>query len=156
MVKSVQKPIGAKATAADDGGVTQSEGGRYALRPFPHATVATRPRDSAGRSPGLALRIRTWWQQDRLDDQLAQGVGRVVEDAHQTARHVLEAHRDQLDYVSDILLRRETIEREEFVQLLDGKTEEDVWGVDAPRRGAADRPKRAPTSSDSRAYRQAY
>ena len=45
---------------------------------------------------------------------------------------MLEAHRDQLDYVSDILLRRETIEREEFVQLLDGTTEEDVFGRDAP------------------------
>ncbi len=34
--------------------------------------------------------------------------------------------------MSEILLRRETIEREEFIALLDGKTEEDVFGRDEP------------------------
>jgi hypothetical protein len=63
-----------------------------------------------------------------IDDEIR----RIVEDAHQTARAVLEQHREQLDYVSEILLRRETIEREEFIQLLDGKTEEDVFGRDQP------------------------
>ena len=55
-----------------------------------------------------------------------------MEEAHQTARQVLEQHRDQLDHVSEILLRRETIEREQFIQLLDGKTEEEVFGRDEP------------------------
>ena len=32
--------------------------------------------------------------------------------------------------ISEILLKRETIEKEEFVALLDGKTEEDVFGPD--------------------------
>ena len=45
---------------------------------------------------------------------------------------MLERNRDKLDYVSDILLRRETIEREQFIQLLDGKSEEDVFGPDEP------------------------
>jgi cell division protease FtsH len=63
-----------------------------------------------------------------IDDEIR----RIVEEAHQTARQVLEDHRVQLDYVSDILLRRETIEREEFIQLLDGKTEEEVFGRDEP------------------------
>ena len=57
---------------------------------------------------------------------------RIVEEANQSARDILERHRDQLDYVSEILLRRETIEREEFVQLLDGRTEEEVFGPDEP------------------------
>ena len=34
--------------------------------------------------------------------------------------------------MSEVLLRRETIEREEFIQLLDGKTEEEVFGPDEP------------------------
>jgi cell division protease FtsH len=63
-----------------------------------------------------------------IDDEIR----RIVEEAHQTATHVLEQHREQLDYVSDILLRRETIEREEFIQLLDGKTEEEVFGREEP------------------------
>jgi cell division protease FtsH len=33
---------------------------------------------------------------------------------------------------SDVLLRRETIEREQFIQLLEGKSEEDVFGPDEP------------------------
>jgi cell division protease FtsH len=69
---------------------------------------------------------------DEIAREIDDEIRRIVEDAHQTARSVLEQHRDQLDYVSDILLRRETIEREEFVQLLDGKTEEEVFGRDAP------------------------
>jgi cell division protease FtsH len=58
----------------------------------------------------------------------------IVEDAHQSARSVLEDHREQLDYVSEILLRRETIEREEFIKLLDGAAEEDVFGPEEPVR----------------------
>jgi cell division protease FtsH len=63
-----------------------------------------------------------------IDDE----VRRIVEEAHQSARDVLERYRDELDHVSEILLRRETIEREEFLKLLDGKTEEAVFGRDEP------------------------
>jgi cell division protease FtsH len=43
---------------------------------------------------------------------------------------VLDEHRHQLDLTSEILLKRETIEREQFIELLDGKTEEEVFGAD--------------------------
>ena len=33
---------------------------------------------------------------------------------------------------SEILLRRETIEREEFIELLEGKSEDEVFGPDEP------------------------
>ena len=59
-------------------------------------------------------------------------IRRIVEDAHTSARDILGQRREQLDHVSEILLRRETIEREEFIALLDGKTEEDVFGRDEP------------------------
>jgi cell division protease FtsH len=59
-------------------------------------------------------------------------IRRIVEEAHQLARDILEQRRKELDYTSDVLLRRETIERDEFIQLLDGKPEEDVFGVDEP------------------------
>ena len=39
-------------------------------------------------------------------------IRRIVEEAHQLARRILEQHRDQLDNTSEILLRRETIERD--------------------------------------------
>src|SRR5947207_2787650 len=63
-----------------------------------------------------------------IDDEIR----RIVEEAHQVARDILEDHRKDLDYVSDILMRRETIEREEFIQLLDGKSEHDVFGPEEP------------------------
>ena len=63
-----------------------------------------------------------------IDDEIR----RVVEEAHQAARDILDQHQEQLDHTSEILLKRETIEREEFIQLLDGKTEEEVFGPDEP------------------------
>ncbi len=59
-------------------------------------------------------------------------IRRVVEEAHQVARDILDAHRHDLDLTSEILLRRETIEREEFIQLLDGRSEREVFGPDQP------------------------
>ncbi|MEJ7717592.1 MAG: hypothetical protein WKF31_06305 [Thermoleophilaceae bacterium] len=59
-------------------------------------------------------------------------IRRIVEDAHQLARQVLSGHRHHLDTTSEILVRRETIEREQFIQLLDGKSEGDVFGPDEP------------------------
>jgi cell division protease FtsH len=69
---------------------------------------------------------------DEIAREIDDEIRRIVEEAHQTARAVLEQHRTQLDYVSEILLRRETIEREEFIQLLDGKSELEVFGPDEP------------------------
>ena len=48
------------------------------------------------------------------------------------ARSVLDEHRHSLDVTSEILLRRETIEREQFIELLDGKSEEEVFGREEP------------------------
>jgi cell division protease FtsH len=59
-------------------------------------------------------------------------IRRIVEEAHQLARRILEQHREDLANTSEILLRRETIEREQFLELLDGKAEGDVFGPDEP------------------------
>jgi cell division protease FtsH len=69
---------------------------------------------------------------DEIAREIDDEIRRIVEDAHQTARTVLDEHRTKLDYVSEILLRRETIEREEFIDLLAGKSEEEVFGKDEP------------------------
>ena len=54
-------------------------------------------------------------------------IRRLIEDAHQLARDILVEHRDHLENISQILLRRETIEREEFIKLLDGVPEAEVF-----------------------------
>jgi len=61
-----------------------------------------------------------------IDDEIR----RVVEEAHQSARAILEQHREDLRHTSEILLNRETIEREEFIELLAGKSEDEVFGRD--------------------------
>jgi cell division protease FtsH len=80
-------------------------------------------------------------------------IRRIVEEAHQVARDILSQRRHELDTTSEILLRRETIDREQFLKLLDGKPEEEVFGPDEPVRPqipppppqpAPERPERAP------------
>jgi cell division protease FtsH len=61
-----------------------------------------------------------------IDDEIR----RVVESSHKRAHEILTTHREHLDTISKILLKRETIEKDQFVALLDGKSEEDVFGPD--------------------------
>ena len=63
-----------------------------------------------------------------IDDEIR----RIVEDAHQTARGILSENRDQLDRISKILLDRETIDADQFVKLLDGAAEEDIFTDEEP------------------------
>ena len=69
---------------------------------------------------------------DEVAREIDDEIRRIVEEAHQLARRILEQHREQLDTTSEILLRRETIEREQFLELLDGKAELEVFGPDEP------------------------
>jgi cell division protease FtsH len=66
---------------------------------------------------------------DEIAREIDDEIRRIVEEAHQTARDILTEHRDDLDRVSNILLSRETIDAKEFVALLDGKSEEEVFGA---------------------------
>ena len=69
---------------------------------------------------------------DEIAREIDDEIRRIVEEAHQTARQVLEEHRESLDMTSEILLKRETIEREQFIELLAGKTEDEVFGEEEP------------------------
>ena len=69
---------------------------------------------------------------DEIAREIDDEIRRIVEEAHQTARGVLENHREHLEMTSEILLKRETIEREQFIELLEGKSEEEVFGSDEP------------------------
>src|SRR5437870_7220941 len=59
---------------------------------------------------------------DEIAREIDDEIRRIVEDAHQRAKEVLTGHRAALGSISEILVKRETIEREEFIQLLDGKS----------------------------------
>jgi cell division protease FtsH len=64
---------------------------------------------------------------DEIAREIDDEVRRIVEDAHQTSKDILGEHREHLDTISKILLERETIEAEEFIALLEGKPEEEVF-----------------------------
>ena len=62
-----------------------------------------------------------------IDDEIR----RVIEEAHTRARQVLEQHIDELHRLSSILVERETIDKDQFLRLLDGAAEEEVFPEEA-------------------------
>jgi cell division protease FtsH len=79
-----------------------------------------------------------------IDDEIR----RVIEEAHTRARQVLEQHIEELHRLSAILVERETIDKDQFLKLLDGTAEEEVFPEEAapePEQPKADeRRKRLP------------
>ena len=67
---------------------------------------------------------------DEIAREIDDEVRRIVEAAHRRARSILTEHQSDLTKISEILVKRETIEKEEFLALLDGKNEEEVFGVE--------------------------
>ncbi len=64
---------------------------------------------------------------DEIAREIDDEIRRIVESAHQTAKDILGERRSELDTISKILLERETIDAEQFVALIDGKPEEEVF-----------------------------
>jgi cell division protease FtsH len=69
---------------------------------------------------------------DEIAREIDDEIRRIVEGAHQSAKDLLTEHRESLHVISEILVKRETIEKEHFEALLAGKTEEEVFGPDQP------------------------
>jgi cell division protease FtsH len=64
---------------------------------------------------------------DEIAREIDDEIRRIVESAHQAAKDLLNEKRTELDTISKILLERETIDAEQFVALLDGKSESEVF-----------------------------
>jgi cell division protease FtsH len=64
---------------------------------------------------------------DEIAREIDDEIRRIVEAAHQTAKDLLTDRRKDLDRISKILLERETIDADQFVALLDGKPESEVF-----------------------------
>ena len=69
---------------------------------------------------------------DEIAREIDDEIRRIVEQAHVQAKDILGSHRDALAKLSEILIKRETIEKEQFEALLSGGTEEEVFGAEAP------------------------
>ncbi len=69
---------------------------------------------------------------DEIAREIDDEIRRIVESAHVQAKELLTTYKPSLEKLSEILIKRETIEREQFEALLDGGTEEEVFGAEAP------------------------
>ncbi len=69
---------------------------------------------------------------DEIAREIDDEIRRIVESAHVQARTILTDRKESLEKLSEILIKRETIEKEQFEALLGGATEEDVFGSAAP------------------------
>jgi cell division protease FtsH len=74
-----------------------------------------------------------------IDDE----VRRIIEEAHETAHRVLREHLEELHGLSRILIDRETIDKDEFVRLLAGEDEADIFDAE-PEPEAAEEPEAEP------------
>src|SRR5215213_4505972 len=84
---------------------------------------------------------------DEIAREIDDEIRRVVESAHQRAKDILSGHREHLETISELLLKRETIEREQFEALLAGKPEEEVFGPDdVAGDGTPERPELPPAA----------
>src|SRR6516225_7380014 len=67
---------------------------------------------------------------DQIAREIDDEVRRIIEEAHQRAQDILTEHQHDLTKISEILVKRETIEKEEFLALLSGKSEQEVFPVE--------------------------
>ena len=64
---------------------------------------------------------------DEVAREIDDEVRRIIEDGHELALNVLREHMDDLHRLSQILIERETIDSEQFIRLLAGEAEEQVF-----------------------------
>jgi cell division protease FtsH len=81
---------------------------------------------------------------DEIAREIDDEIRRIVEAAHQTAKDLLGERREELDRISKILLDRETIDAEQFLALLDGKPEDEVFAEDEEEARAPAEPEPEP------------
>jgi cell division protease FtsH len=75
-----------------------------------------------------------------IDDEIR----RVIEEAHERARKVLQEHMEELHQISGLLIERETIDKDQFERLLAGESPESVFPEEkAAEEGVPERKPRA-------------
>jgi len=90
---------------------------------------------------------------DEIAREIDDEVRRIIESAHLRAREILTEHQHDLTKISEILVKRETIEKDEFLALLAGKSEEEVFGIEEKAAPGPELP--APSAPAERAEREA-
>jgi cell division protease FtsH len=99
-----------------------------------------------GRDAGMPFLGRDMGHEPDYSEEVAREIDdeirRIIEEGHALATKVLRDHIDDLHRISQILIERETIDKEQFERLLAGETEEAVFPA-APEE-ATPEPEKAP------------
>jgi cell division protease FtsH len=69
---------------------------------------------------------------DEIAREIDDEIRRIVEEAHERARKVLTDHVNELHQISQILIERETIDKDQFERLLAGEAEDSVFAESPP------------------------
>ena len=98
-----------------------------------------------GREPDYSNEIAR-----EIDDEIRN----IIEEAHQTALSVLREHNADLRRMADLLVERETIDKEQFERLLAGESEQDVFADSTPPAPAGSEGKKArkPRATKTKPY----
>jgi cell division protease FtsH len=84
-----------------------------------------------GHNHGAPFLGRDMHSEPDYSDDIARDIDneirRIIEEAYQRARDILVEHRADLEQLSQVLLERETIERDEFLALLEGQPEQEAF-----------------------------
>jgi cell division protease FtsH len=83
---------------------------------------------------------------DEVAREIDDEVRRIIEEGHDLATRVLREHIDDLHRISQILIERETIDKEQFERLLAGESEDAVFPPEPtePPTAPAPEPERRP------------
>ena len=74
--------------------------------------------------------------------EIDEEIRRVIEEAHLRAHEVLKDHMEELHRLSAILIERETIDKDQFLRLLEGAAEEEVFPDETPAAEPEEKPSR--------------
>ncbi|WP_354701263.1 ATP-dependent zinc metalloprotease FtsH [Paraconexibacter sp. AEG42_29] len=85
---------------------------------------------------------------DEIARDIDEEIRRIVESAHQVAKDILTEYRESLNSISEILLRRETIEADEFIALLEGRPEAEVFARADAEAASGSLPPAPPTAAE--------
>jgi cell division protease FtsH len=81
---------------------------------------------------------------DEVAREIDDEIRRIIEEGHDLATRVLREHIDDLHRISQILIERETIDKEQFERLLAGESEDAVFPPEPAEPEPAPEPERRP------------
>jgi cell division protease FtsH len=101
-----------------------------------------------GRDAGMPFLGRDMGHEPDYSEEVAREIDdeirRIIEEGHDVATRVLREHLDDLHRISQILIERETIDREQFERLVAGEQEDAVFPAPEPTAEPQPEPERRP------------